>query len=187
METDLVKKNIIPLDGIALVQERNPKFKSLPKKEYLRLLFDTELEIWEICMLQAYCIFNCLDRFEYEKNYAGMDFIKNKMRNGEGYSWIWGWKEEFGKQNKLVSKLTNIQYATKHLEKVIKYIKDTYNSDYVFAWLVDYENVLYDLILSKVEKGNYNGKQKRYYSKEDYPSNGTTSYGKSGGSTDNSY
>lgn len=121
--------------------------------EYKKLLFDTEITLYEINLIHAYQINEALKNVN--------DYVAKMAKEDGNYDWIEFYKRDYYRQDMdddMGHKITRIDYAFKHLNKVCEFARNYKNPyKYEYEWLVDYDKILADRL--KMKFGFYKTKK----------------------------
>lgn len=123
--------------------------------EFNKLVFDTEICVKEHNVIHAFAIYSALERLESENLERAVRELTKDLEYYGKFGWAATWKDEFNKESRIQGK-TKIEYAIKHLQKVVDYHRVHYNSVYNSAWLMDFDEVIYQHYKEKFGKGGYN-------------------------------
>ena len=121
------------------------KCKRPTEAEYKKLLFETEISMYEVNLIHAYQIDKALKSVSKE--------IANKANENGNYWWIDRFKKDFNKKDMgddSFNFISRIDHAFRHLNHVCEFAGNYKNPyKYEYEWLIDFDSVLIERLESK--------------------------------------
>jgi len=149
----------------SLIKRFWEKHKRPTEQEYKKLLFDTQISLYEVNLIHAYQILKALKDVGAE--------IANKARlDHDNYGWTEQYRNDFNKMDRAddsTSFISRIDHAFRHLNKVCAFAanyKKPYK--YEYEWLLDFDSVLKERLEMKYGFSGVKRTRKQKDSQADY-------------------
>jgi hypothetical protein len=132
-------------NSTALIERFWKKHRRPTEQEYRKMLFRTEITLYEVNLIHAYQIIKALKE-------VGAEIAGKARADHDNYRWTEQYKSDFDKMDRAddMGFISRIDHAFKHLNRVCAFAanhKRPYK--YHHEWLIDYDKVLKERLVAK--------------------------------------